>query len=79
MLYLDYTMLLDAWVIVLSIYEYFVLLIFFISFEIFKKKKINFVFKIIYLSTHFSYVGLGVKLDYDNSNTKLLIFIKKIL
>ena len=50
-----------------------------VFFEIFKKKKFNFVFKIIFLSTHFSYVGLGVRLDYDSINTKLLIFSKKFL
>ena len=48
-----------------------------VFFEIFKKKKFNFVFKIIFLSTHFSYVGLGVRLDYDNIDTILLIFTKK--
>ena len=41
-----------------------------------EKKKFNFVFKIIYLSTHFSYVGLGVRLDYDGINTILLILYK---
>ena len=33
-------------------------------------------FKIIYLSIHFSYVGLDVRLDYDNINT-ILLFSKK--
>ena len=46
-----------------------------VFFEIFKKKKFNFVFKIIYLSTQFSYDGLGVRLDYDSINTIPLIFI----
>ena len=34
-------------------------------------------FKIIYLSTQFSYVGLGVRLDYDSIITIPLIFIIK--
>ena len=34
-----------------------------VFFEIFKKKKLNFVFNIIYLSIHFSHVGLDVRLD----------------
>ena len=36
-------------------------------------------FKIIYLSIHFSYVGLDVGLDYDNLNTILLFSKKKLL
>ena len=48
-----------------------------VFFDIFKKKKNSIVFKIIYLSTHFSYVGLGVRLDCDGINTILLIFTKK--
>ena len=58
---------------------HFVLLIFLISFmyslRFSRKKKFNFVFKIIYLSTQFSYVWLGVRLDYDSINTIPLIFI----
>ena len=33
--------------------------------------------KIIYLSIHFSHVGLEVTLNYDNINTMLLLFQKK--
>ena len=70
-------MFLDAWVIALSVYEVLYLpYLISVFFEIFKKKKFKFVLKIIYLSIHFSHVGLDVTLDYDNINT-ILLFQKK--
>ena len=49
----------------------------YVFFEIFKKTNSILCFKITYLSIHFSYVGLDVRLDYDSINTILLIFTKK--
>ena len=40
--------------------------------KIFKKKKFNFVLKIIYLSIYYSNIGL----DYDNIYTILILFFK---
>ena len=44
----------------------------------FHQKWVWFVFKIVYLSIHFSHFWLDVKLDYDSINT-ILLFSKKIL
>ena len=51
----------------------------YVFFEIFKKTNSILCFKITYLSIHFSYVGLDVRLDYDNTNAILLFSQKKTL
>ena len=62
--------------------KFILFFIFFISLvcslRFFFKNKFYFVFKIIYLSIRFSYVGLDVKLDCDKKNT-ILIFSKRLL
>ena len=75
-------MFLDAWVIVLSIYKYFILFFIFLILLVyslrFLRKKFKFVVKLfIYLFIYLSHVRLDDRLDYDNINTILLIFPKK--
>ena len=69
-----YMLFLDAWVIVLSIYEYFLLFsicLFLLVYSLRFKKKKN-LFKIIYLSIYFSRIGLDVRLNYDSIDTIVL-------
>ena len=77
-----YMMFLDAWVIVLSIYKYFILFFIFLILLVyslrFLRKKFKFVVKLfIYLFIYLSHVRLDDRLDYDNINTILLLFWKK--
>ena len=77
-----YMMFLDAWVIFLSIYKYFILFFIFLILLVyslrFLRKKFKFVVKLfIYLFIYLSHVRLDDRLDYDNINTILLIFPKK--
>ena len=71
-------MFLDAWVIVLSIYKYFIYFFIFLILLVyslrFLEKNFKFVVKIIYLSIYFSHVRLDDRLDYDNINTILPLF-----
>ena len=76
-----YMMFLDAWVIVLSIYKYFILFFIFVTLLMyslrFLRKKFKLLVKMIYLSIYFLHVRLNVRLDYDNINSILLLFPKK--
>ena len=76
-----YMMFLDAWVIVLSIYKYFILFFIFLTLLMyslrFLRKKFKLLVKMIYLSIYFLHVRLNVRLDYDNINSILLLFPKK--
>ena len=74
-------MFLDAWVIVWSVYEYFILLLspYIISVfsNIFKKTNSILSLKLfIYLFIYYSDVGLNVRLDYDSIYT-ILLFLKR--
>ena len=73
-----YMIFLDAWIIVLSIYKYFILFFIFLILLVhslrFLRTKFKFVVKIIYLSIYLSHVRLDDRLDYDNINTILPLF-----
>ena len=72
-------MFLDTCVIVLNVYEYFMLFSIFIllllySLRFLRKKKFNFVFKIICFYIYFLHIGLDIRLDYDSINTIILFY-----